>query len=41
MQNWSILVKYAQKNKRNQLFFTDCFLAKFRPEISSEIGQFF
>ena len=34
--------KICQKKIRpNQLFFTDCFLAKFRPEISREIGQFF
>ena len=25
----------------NLLFFTDCFLAKFPPEISREIGRFF
>ena len=27
--------------QRNRLFFTDCFLAKFPPEISCEIGRFF
>ena len=27
--------------KKNRLFFTDCFLAKFPPEISREIGRFF
>ena len=40
-QNWSTLVKFAKKIQRNQLFFTDCFLAKFHPEISHEIGRFF
>ena len=30
-----------KKNQRNRLFFTDCFLAKFPPEISREIGRFF
>ena len=31
----------GQKNtQRNRLFFTDCFLAKFSPEISREIGRF-
>ena len=34
----SILAKFA---KKSSLFFTDCFLAKFPPEISREIGQFF
>ena len=29
-----------KKNQRNRLFFTDCFLAKFPPEISPEIGRF-
>ena len=29
-----------KKNQRNRLFFTDCFLAKFSPEISREIGRF-
>ena len=38
----SILAKFATKKiQRNRLFFTDCFLAKFPPEISSEIGRFF
>ena len=38
----SILAKFAPKKiERNQRFFTDCFLAKFPPEISREIGQFF
>ena len=27
-----------KKIQRNRLFFTDCFLAKFPPEISREIG---
>ena len=41
-QNWSMLAKFAKKKiQRNRLFFTDCFLAKFPPEISSEIGQIF
>ena len=39
-QNWSILAKFATKIQRNRLFFTDCFLAKFSPEISREIGRF-
>ena len=30
-----------KKIQRNRLFFTDCFLAKFLPEISREIGHFF
>ena len=30
-----------KKTKRNWLLFTDCFLAKFPPEISREIGRFF
>ena len=30
-----------RKTQRNRLFFTDCFLAKFPPEISCEIGRFF
>ena len=30
-----------KKIQRNRLFFTDCFLAKFPPEISREIGRFF
>ena len=30
-----------KKTQRNRLFFTDCFLAKFPPEISREIGRFF
>ena len=30
-----------KKIQRNWLFFTDCFLAKFLPEISREIGRFF
>ena len=34
----STLVKFA---KKFQLFFTDCFSAKFPPEISREIGRFF
>ena len=29
-----------KKPQRNRLFFTDCFLAKFPPEISREIGRF-
>ena len=34
MQNWSILAKFAKKKMQlNRLFFTDCFLAKFSPEI--------
>ena len=38
----SILAKFATKKiQRNRLFFTDCFLVKFPPEISSEIGRFF
>ena len=49
MQNWSILNKFAKKFAKfdkkkiqpNWLFFTDCFLAKFPPEISREIGRFF
>ena len=40
-QNWSILAKFAKKIQRNRLFFTDCFLANFPPEISREIGRFF
>ena len=39
-QNWSILAKFAKKIQRNRLFFSDCFLAKFLPEISREIGRF-
>ena len=39
-QNWSILAKFATKIQRNWLFLTDCFLAKFPPKISREIGQF-
>ena len=30
-----------KKIEPNWLFFTDCFLAKFPPEISREIGRFF
>ena len=30
-----------KKILRNRLFFSDCFLAKFPPEISGEIGRFF
>ena len=30
-----------KKIQRNRLFFTGCFLAKFPPEISREIGRFF
>ena len=30
-----------KKIQRNRLIFTDCFLAKFPPEIFCEIGQFF
>ena len=30
-----------KKIQRNRLFFTDCFLAKFPPKISREIGRFF
>ena len=30
-----------KKIQRNWLFFTNCFLAKFSPEISSQIGRFF
>ena len=30
-----------KKIQRNRPFFTDCFLAKFPPEISGEIGQIF
>ena len=41
MQNWSILAKFAKNIQRNRLFFTDCFLAKFAPKISREIGRFF
>ena len=37
----SILAKFPQKIQRNRLFFTDCFSAKFPPEISREIGRFF
>ena len=34
--------KICQKEiEQNRLFFTDCFLAKFPPEISREIGRFF
>ena len=40
-QNWSILAKFAKKIQRNRLFFTDCFLANFPPEISREMGRFF
>ena len=40
-QNWSILAQFAKRNPAKSLFFTDCFLAKFLPEISREIGQFF
>ena len=41
MQNWSILAKFAKKNPGEiGCFFTDCFLAKFLPEISREIGRF-
>ena len=40
-QNWSILAKFAKKIQRNRLFFTDCFLEKFSPKISREIGRFF
>ena len=29
-----------KKTQQNRLFFTDCFLAKFPPEISCEIGRF-
>ena len=29
-----------KKPQRNRLFFTDCSLAKFPPEISREIGRF-
>ena len=36
-----IPVKFAKQIQRNRLFFTDCFLAKFPPEISGEIGRFF
>ena len=32
---------YRKKIQRNRLFFTDCFLANFPPEISREIGRFF
>ena len=31
----------CQKIQRNRLFFTDCFLEKFSPKISLEIGRFF
>ena len=31
----------SPKIQRNRLFFTDCFLAKFSPEISRKIGRFF
>ena len=31
----------SPKIQRNRLFFTDCFLAKFSPEISREISRFF
>ena len=31
---------FPKKPQRNRLFFTDCFLAKFSPEISREIGRF-
>ena len=30
-----------EKIHRNRLFFTDCFLTKFPPKISREIGRFF
>ena len=30
--------KTTLNNQRNRLFFTDCFLAKFPPEICREIG---
>ena len=40
-QNWSILTKFAKKIQRNRLFSTDCFLEKFSPKISREIGRFF
>ena len=30
-----------KKIQRNRLIFTDCFLAKFPPEISRDIGRFF
>ena len=34
--------EFCQKKiQRNRLFFTDCFLAKFPPKISREIGRFF
>ena len=31
----------CQKNPAKSAVFTDCFLAKFPPEISHEIGRFF
>ena len=38
----SILAKFAKKKiQQNRLFFADCFLVKFPPEISREIGRFF
>ena len=30
-----------KKIQQNQLFFIDCFWAKFSPEISCQIGRFF
>ena len=33
--------KTLNAGQRNRLFFTDCFLAKFPPKISREIGRFF
>ena len=46
-QRWSYRRKIDQfqrnlpkKIQRNRLFFTDCFLTKFPPEISREIGRF-
>ena len=37
----SILAKFAKKIQQNWLLSTECFLAKFPPEISHEIGRFF
>ena len=46
-QRWSYRRKidrfyrnFPTKIQRNRLFFIDCFLAKFPPEISREIGRF-
>ena len=41
-KNWSILAKFPPQNPaKSAVFFTDCFLAKFPPEISRDIGRLF